>query len=62
MALPGVTIIEGSVIGALHAALVVRIVRARVAAAKQRGVELERYRQLRLGERNRQQQRPLGPQ
>lgn len=72
MALPGVTVVEGSVIGALHGALAVRIVRARVAAGKQRGVELERYRQaakglcplephngLRLGERDREQQRPL---
>jgi hypothetical protein len=54
MTLPGVTAVEAAVIGTLHVALVVRILRARTAAAKQRAVELERYRQLRLGERNRQ--------
>jgi hypothetical protein len=54
MTLPGVTAVEAAVIGALHVALVVRVIRARAAAARQRAVELERYRQLRLGERNRQ--------
>jgi hypothetical protein len=45
MALPGVTLIEASVLVPLHLAFVVRIVRARAAAARQRAVELEQYRQ-----------------
>ncbi len=49
MALPGVSTVEAVVIGALHLALAVRIVRARAAAARQRAVELDRYRQLRSG-------------
>jgi len=45
--------IEIGVVGMLHAAFIVRVVRARGAAAKQRGVELERYRALFLRERDR---------
>ena len=60
MALPGVTVIEAAVIGALHVALAVRILRARSAAARQRAIELERYRALRLSERDREQHRALG--
>jgi hypothetical protein len=55
MVLPGVTVVEGAVIGALHVALAGRILRARSAAGKQRAVELDRYRRLRLGERDREQ-------
>ena len=43
------TIIELSAMGALHAAFIVRVVRARVAAARQRAVELESYREIRSG-------------
>jgi hypothetical protein len=50
MVLPGVAVVEAVVIGALHLALAVRIVRARAAAGRQRAVELERYRRLRSGE------------
>jgi hypothetical protein len=45
--LPGPTILELSVIGGLHAAFIVRVVRARGAAARQRAVELDNYRALR---------------
>jgi hypothetical protein len=38
--------IEIGVVGALHAAFIVRVLRARFAAAKQRGVELARYREV----------------
>jgi hypothetical protein len=38
------TTIELSAVGALHAAFIVRVVRARVAAARQRAVELESFR------------------
>ena len=40
------TVIELGVIGVLHLALVIRIVRARGAAARQRAVELESFRQI----------------
>ena len=40
------TAIELGVIGVLHVALVIRIVRARGAAARQRAVELESFRQI----------------
>ncbi|MGH7553944.1 MAG: hypothetical protein ACREMQ_13055, partial [Longimicrobiales bacterium] len=40
---------EIGVIGALHAAFVVRLVRARGAAARQRAVELESYRAIKSG-------------
>ena len=43
---PRPTAIELGVIGVLHVALVVRIVRARGAAARQRAVELESFRQI----------------
>ena len=45
--LPEPTRLEISVIGALHVAFVVRIVRARGAAARQRAVELDNYRAIR---------------
>lgn len=41
---PGPTPVEIVSIGALHMAFTVRVVRARMAARKQRGVELERFR------------------
>ncbi|HEY5619718.1 MAG TPA: hypothetical protein VIK60_17390 [Vicinamibacterales bacterium] len=44
---------EISVIGACHAAFVFRVVRARIAAARQRAVELESFRALLLRERDR---------
>jgi hypothetical protein len=43
---PRATAIELGVIGVLHVALVIRIVRARGAAARQRAVELESFRQI----------------
>ena len=52
--LPVPTPIEMSLIGALHIAFIIRVLRARTAAAKQRAVELERYRALFLRERDRQ--------
>ncbi len=52
--LPVPTPIEIGLIAALHVAFVIRVVRARLAAARQRGVELERYRALFLREGNRQ--------
>jgi hypothetical protein len=48
--LPGPTTIEIAVVGALHAAFVVRVVRARGAAARQRAVELDNYRAIRSQE------------
>lgn len=47
--LPAPTAIEAVVIGVLHVAFVVRIVRARGAAARQRAVELETYRAIKVG-------------
>lgn len=47
---PEPTPLELGVIGALHAALVARIVRARGAAARQRAVELDNYRALKSGQ------------
>jgi hypothetical protein len=52
--LPGPTRIELSVVGVLHAAFAFRVIRARGAAARQRAVELESYRALRMRERDRQ--------
>lgn len=52
--LPQPTPVELGVIGALHAAFVFRIVRARGAAARQRAVELESFRALRVREGDRQ--------
>lgn len=45
--LPGPTRLELGVIGTLHAAFIVRVVRARGAAARQRAVELDNYRAIR---------------
>jgi hypothetical protein len=47
--LPSPTPIEIGVIGAVHAAFGVRLVRARTAAARQRAVELESYRAIKSG-------------
>ena len=44
--LPRPTAIELGIVGALHAAFVLRVVRARGAAARQRAVELESFRAL----------------
>ncbi len=44
---------ELAVVGACHAVFVFRVVRARIAAARQRAVELESFRALRLGQRDR---------
>lgn len=44
---------ETAVIGACHAAFVFRVVRARIAAARQRAVELESFRALLLRQRDR---------
>lgn len=52
--LPAPTTIEIAVIGAVHAVVALRIVRARLVAGRQRGVELERYRQLFLRQGDRQ--------
>lgn len=45
--LPGPTTIELAVVAVFHAAFLVRLVRARVAAARQRAVELESFRAIR---------------
>ena len=52
--LPQPTPLELSTVGVLHAAFVLRVVRARGAAARQRAVELESYRALRMAETERQ--------
>lgn len=44
---------EIAIIGVCHAAFVLRVVRARIAAARQRAVELESFRALLLRQRNR---------
>jgi hypothetical protein len=49
--LPQPVPIEIGVIGVLHLLFALRVVRARLAASKQRRVELERYRALRAGQR-----------
>jgi hypothetical protein len=45
---PSPTALELSVLSLLHAALLMRLVRARVAAARQRAVDLESYRAVRM--------------
>lgn len=50
--LPGPTPIELAVVAVLHAAFAIRVVRARLAANKQRAAELERYRTLLLRKGN----------
>ena len=45
---------EIAVIGACHAAFALRVIRARIAAARQRAVELESFRALLLRQRNRE--------
>jgi hypothetical protein len=52
--LPGPTRLELGVVAVLHAAFVFRVIRARGAAARQRAVELESYRALRVREGDRQ--------
>ena len=44
---PGPTAVEAGVVGGLHTLALVRIIRARLAAAKQRTVDLEHYRRIR---------------
>lgn len=53
--IPRPTPLELAVTGLLHLAFLFRVVRARGAAARQRAVELESYRALRLRESDRQQ-------
>jgi hypothetical protein len=45
---PSPTLVELAVIGVMHAAFVVRLVRARGAATRQRAVDLESYRAVKL--------------
>jgi hypothetical protein len=47
MLLPAPEPIESGVMAVIHLTFVVRVIRARMAAAKQRATELERYRSLR---------------
>ena len=55
------TTIELSAVGALHAGFVFRILRARWAAARQRAVELESFKALRLRHRDREEpHHPIG--
>ena len=58
LAQPRPTAIELGVIGVLHLAMVIRIVRARGAAARQRAVELESFRALRAQIPNPKSQNP----
>jgi hypothetical protein len=44
---------EGAVLGACHAVFTFRVIRARIAAAHQRAVELESFRALLLRQRDR---------
>lgn len=53
--LPQPTRLELGAVGAVHAAFLFRIIRARGAAARQRAVELESFKALLLRERNREQ-------
>jgi hypothetical protein len=52
--LPSPTSVELGAVGMVHAAFAVRVMRARIAARRQRATELEQYRQLFLREGNRQ--------
>jgi hypothetical protein len=54
-ALPGPTPMEVAAVGLPHAAFIVRVLRARGAAARQRAVELESFKALLLGQRDRDQ-------
>jgi hypothetical protein len=47
------TLVELGILGLAHAAFVFRVIRARVAAARQRAVELESFRAVLLGQRDR---------
>ena len=47
------TVLELGILGAVHLAFVFRVIRARVAAARQRAVELESFRTLLLRQRDR---------
>jgi hypothetical protein len=58
--LPVPTAIEISLIGALHVAFIIRVLRARGAAARQRGIELEQYRAVLSGRREGVAGRPDG--
>jgi hypothetical protein len=53
--LPQPTRLEIAAVGAVHAAFIFRVIRARGAAARQRAVELESFKALLLRERNREQ-------
>lgn len=52
--IPGPTHLELGVVGILHGAFVIRVVRARGAAARQRAVELESFKALRVRQSDRQ--------
>jgi hypothetical protein len=52
------TAIELGAVGALHAAFVIRVVRARIAAARQRAVELESFRAIKPQSPNPKAQNP----
>jgi hypothetical protein len=54
-ALPGPTPLEIAAVGLPHAAFIVRVLRARGAAARQRAVELESFKALLLSQRDRDQ-------
>jgi hypothetical protein len=59
--LPAPTPLEIGVVSALHLAFIVRIMRARVAAKRQRAAELDRYRLLKSQISGRQSQPPSQP-
>ena len=54
--LPPPTPVELAAVGALHGAFLVRVARARLAAARQRAVELESFRALRPGGRRKEEE------
>lgn len=58
--LPVPTTIEISLIGALHITFIIRVLRARSAAARQRAIELEQYRAVFSGRRESLSGRPEG--
>jgi hypothetical protein len=60
LALPAPATVELGAIGMAHAAVIVRIVRARGAAMRQRTVELENFRAVSAGRSNRRDSTPIG--
>jgi hypothetical protein len=60
LALPSPATVELGAIGMAHAAVIVRIVRARGAAMRQRTVELENFRAVSAGRSNRRDSTPIG--